>query len=269
MRIPLRLGRGITEREAWETGGVAIVNRVLADSHWPGQDPLGKQISLVDPRRGAPKWLTVVGVAGDVNVRSRGLETSPDPSIYLPPVEMRTPSMAMVVRTQGSPMELAAAVRGEIRAVAQDVSIGNLQPLTAVLAASVAERRFTMALLTVFAGLSLALSAIGVYGLVSYSVSRRTHELGVRISLGANARNVFALILGQSFRMTAVGLLAGVAAALLLTRLLGGLLFHVSPTDPLVFAGVALSLALVALAAAVGPARRALRIDPIASLKYD
>jgi putative ABC transport system permease protein len=265
--MPIRLVSGrrfdASDRPAGEPA--ALISETFARTAWPGEDPLGKRFRL--PPRGDRDnpWRTVIGVVGDV--KQRGLDGPDTMQFYLPLSQYPWPYMTLVVRTAGDPGIVGRAVREELRRVDADVPVFNVNRLEDLRARSMALRRFAMWLLAGFAGIALVLSVAGIYGVFSYAVSRRRREVGVRMALGARYSDVMALVLGRGVRVTALGLVVGLAAAWSLTRLMTGLLFGVGPTDPLTFALVGGSLAAVAIAACWIPARRAASVDPAFTLR--
>jgi putative ABC transport system permease protein len=262
MRIPIRRGRGFT---AWDRAGaqpVVLINETFAHRIWPGQDPLGKRIKMGDPEL---PWRTVVGVVGDV--LHEGLDAAPAMQIYLPQAQWIDSDMTLVLRTAGEPRDLAPAVRKAMGKVDPDQPLSHLASMREVISSSLARRRFTLELLALFAGIAVLLAMIGIYGVLSYSVAERSHEIGVRMALGADPRRVLAMVMTRSVRLTALGLAAGGVLAWGLTRFLASLLFEVSPTDPAIYAALAALLALVAFLASYLPARRAARLDPLTAVR--
>jgi len=268
MQIPLRRGRSFNEHDTQSGDRVVIVNEELARSYWPGQDPLGKQLRV----GGQGPWLSIVGVAG--NVLSQGPDAGFHPEIYVPyqqfPWLLGGPKH-LVVRTSAGvkPETLAHAVVQEIHRLDKDVPVADIATMELIAREPMAQQRMVMALLVSFAGLALVLSALGIYSVLSYSIAQRTREIGLRVALGAQQRDVLRLVVGQGIALAIVGAVAGIAGALGLTRYLQSLLYGVRPTDPLTFAGVAILLALVSLAACYIPARRATRVDPLAALRHE
>ena len=267
MRIPLLRGRNFTERDGPKSTHVLIVSESLAKKYWPGQDPLGKRLKWGPPESTDP-WLTVVGVVGDV--KQGPLETATDTHTYEPYAQLGAPlSLRVAVRGQGDSAGLAAEVRGVVRGLDPQLALGSVRTMDEVISRSTASRRFSLALLGSFAALALVLAAIGIYAVLAYSVARRTHEIGVRMALGARSGDVVRLVLGQGLRVTAIGICFGVAGALGLTRFLGSMLYEVQPTDPPTFVAVLLLLLSVSIAASYLPARRAMRVDPMVALRYE
>src|SRR6266852_4500418 len=209
----------------------------------------------------------IIGVVGDVH--QLGLDTAPEPTVYWPHPELVMSGMTILVRTSNDPLTLLSTIHNQLRQLDPELPMPAVATMDQLLADSLSRSRFTMLLLGIFAAVSLVLAAVGIYGLIAYSVTQRTQELGIRIALGARPRDVFRLVLAQGTRLTLLGVAIGVLAALVLSRLLGALLFGVSATDPLTFFTVAGLLVVVALLACYIPARRAMRVDPIVALRYE
>ena len=273
MKIPLIAGRKFNESDTALTAPVALISQNLAHRYWPNGNPLGAHLRINDNNQG-PRLVEIVGVVGDV--KHLNLDGEPAPHIYLPVHQMHedgvvwlTNSHYWLLRTTVDPLTLSAAVRREIRAVDRETPTSNIRAMEQYLAASVAPRRFNLRLLTIFAGVALILAATGLYGVISYGVAQRNRELGIRIALGARAGDVLKLVIGQGMALAIIGVALGLVAALALTRLMEGLLFGVSATDPLTFIMIALILTLVALLACYIPARRATKVDPLVALKYE
>lgn len=263
--IPLLRGRELTSRDNENDRPVAVINDTMARRFWPGENPIGRRF------RTSSKfpWRTIVGIVGDV--RYRGLGAAAIPEMYFTHRQALWPQHAMtvVLRTAGDPANLTTAARREILAIDPDLPIYDVRTMEDLVYKSLAGPRFNMLLLEIFAGLALILAAVGVYGVIGYSVTQRTHELGLRMAMGAQARDVIRLILREAMILTSIGLAAGLVAALLATRVLSTLLFSVRPTDPGVFVAVSVLLAGVALLASYIPARRATRVDPISALRCE
>jgi putative ABC transport system permease protein len=256
-------GRDFSERDNGEASKVAIINDNLARSYFSNEDPVGKRITFDEGKT----WLSIVGIITDV--KQLGLDASARPEVYWPYAQMAAPSMSLVVRTDSSPASLVAAVKSEIQTVDKDLPISEVKTMQELLAESVAGRRFNMLLLTIFAGVALVLAAVGIYSVMSYSVSQRTHEIGIRMALGARASDVLKLVVGHGMLLTLAGVAAGVAASLFLTGLMTSMLFGVTATDPITFAAVSIVLTGVALGACFVPARRATKVDPMVALRYE
>jgi putative ABC transport system permease protein len=269
MNIPLRAGRLFTAQELAEKKHVTIINQAFADKYLHGENPIGqKAVIYMKSDAEAEKYPSeIIGVAGDVH--QIGLDTAPEPTVYWPHPELVMSAMTVLVRASGDPLALVSAARGELQKLDPELPMAALATMDQLLADSLARSRFTMLLLGIFAAVALLLAAVGIYGLIAYSVTQRTQELGIRIALGAQRRDVLRLVLVQGTRLTLLGLALGVLAALALSRLLATLLFGVTATDPLTFAGVAALLAFVALLACFLPARRATRVDPLVALRYE
>jgi len=266
MGIPLIKGRAFTEADDDKALPVVLINATMAQRYWPGEDPIGKRIHL-DGRNMAGYWATVVGIVGDT--KQYGLERKSKTEFYLPYLQRSVPSMELVVRTATDPLGLVNAVRSSVEAVDPDQPVYAVRTMGQYLAESVASRRTTMLLLGVFAGLALILAAVGIYGVMAYSVAQRTHEIGVRMALGAERGDVLKLVVRSGLKLALAGVAVGLVASVGLTRLMSSLLFGVRPTDPLTLGGVALLLTAVALLASYIPARRATRVDPTVALRYE
>jgi putative ABC transport system permease protein len=265
MRIPLLEGRTFTDADSAGSFHPAIVNEAFVQSFFPGQDVIGKSIADFGP---TADRLQIVGVVG--SVRHVGLESSPRPEIQLPFGQAHWPSSFVVVRaTLSDPTTLTGSVQNAVWSVDKSVPLANVRTMEDVVASSVLRRKFTMLLLVIFAGMAVLLAAIGLYGVMSYSVSQRKHEIGIRMALGAQRRDVLMLMVGSGMGLVGAGLVLGIIASLGLTRLITGMLFGVSATDPLTFVLVSLGLAAVALLANYFPARRAAKVDPMVALRYE
>ncbi len=261
--IPLLAGRGFADDEGSRREPTALVGAALARRFWPGQSAVGKHLRYVWEKR----WRTIVGVVGDV--RDEGLAKSAAWEIYLPFGQEMEPAMYVVLAVEGDPARSGAALRRAVAEMAPDVPVSRLRTLDGIVAASVGAERSTAWLLAALSGLALALAALGIYGVVSYSVARRTREIGVRMALGATVGDVRRLILGQALALALAGVALGSAAALAAARLVKSLLYGVSAADPLVFCAAPALLAAIALLAAYLPARRAVRLDPTAALREE
>jgi putative ABC transport system permease protein len=277
MQIPLLAGRPFTEEDSDETRGVVVISRSMAERFWPAGDWLGKRIQPQFPKQQKTFWLpesrnlplTVVGVVADV--RQEGINDSHLPQMYLPYLQNPSSIMNVLVRTAAAsdPLSYATAVRREIYAVDQDQPVFDIKTMEMLVAESFAQPRVFASLLASFAALALLLAAVGIYGMMSYSVTQRTHEIGIRVALGAQERDVLKLVIGEGLKLVLVGVAIGLIGAFVTTRILSSLLFGTSPTDPAIFTVVALLLTAIALAACYIPARRAMRVDPMVALRHD
>ena len=269
MSIPLRVGRLFNAQELAEEKHVTIINQAFADKYLHGVNPLGQKaaIYMKSFAENEIQPSEIIGVVGDVH--QIGLDTSPEPTVYWPHPELVMSRMTILVRTSNDPLAMVSAARNELQQIDPELPMAAVAPMDQLLADSLSRSRFTMLLLGIFAAVALVLAAVGIYGLIAYSVTQRTQELGIRIALGAQRRDVLRLVLGQGTRLTLLGVTVGVLAGLGFARLLSTLLFGVSATDPLTFACVAALLGLVGLAACYIPARRATRVDPIVALRYE
>ncbi|HEX9763862.1 MAG TPA: ABC transporter permease [Candidatus Acidoferrales bacterium] len=263
MSVPLLSGRPFNEQDTGEPL-VVIVSDSFAKRFFPGPSPLGERIAHAGPN---PHWMTIVGVVGDTN--RNGLDVRSRPEIYMPYTQNPTRWISVVARTTTEPTSLAPALREQVQAIDPHQPLYGVQPMEQRVAASLGERRFSMTLLGGFAALAFLLAVIGLYSVISYSVSQRTHEIGIRMALGANRSSVLRLVLHQGLKFTLVGTAVGVCGALCLTRFASGLLYGITPTEPIVFVAVAALLAGVALLASWIPARRAVRVDPMVALRYE
>jgi putative ABC transport system permease protein len=273
MSIPVVKGRAFTEQDNQNSLPVAIISERVAGTTFPGEDPIGKRIrsgmdarSMTDDIAGT--WMTIVGVVGDV--RHSGLEGKASAELYVPYTQRprRAGEMTVVMRTGVEPTSLVPAVRDEVKAINKNLPV-EFEPMERVFQRSVASRRYNMLLLGTFAALALVLSVMGIYGVLSYTVSQNTREIGIRMALGAQARDVLLMIVRQGMTLAAVGVSIGLLSAFALTRLMASLLYGVTATDPPTYAGVSALLLAVAFLACFIPARRATRVDPMIALRYE
>ena len=266
MQIPLLRGREFSERDSATAPKVMLINQTMADKFWPGRDPVGSRVTMLD--WGPPLTGEVVGVVGDV--KPNGPQEPVGSMIYLPYPQFPSLFNYLVVRTANQdPLNVRAGIKAQVHSVNPDQPISQVRTMQQVLGESLAQRRFSLVLIGIFAGLSVLLAAIGVAGVMAFLVAQRTQEMGIRMALGAQRADVFGLVLRQGMRMTLLGLLIGLAGAFGLTRLLSGMLYGVEPGDPLTFTLVSALLAAVALLACWLPARSATRVDPMIALRYE
>jgi putative ABC transport system permease protein len=265
--IPLIRGRGIDERDIEESAGIALINETMARALWPDKDPVGKRIKFPGSENNPQPWRTVAGVVADV--RHYGLDREVPMQMYLPVAQFSTTMMSLVVRTSGDPAAMPAVIKKEIGEIDKDLAAYEVATMGELLSNTIALRSFSMVLLGAFAVVALVLAAIGIYGVISYSISQGMHELGVRIALGATASDILKLVLKQGMTLAALGIAIGLVAAYGLTRLLTSLLFNVEATDAATFGIVSALLTGAALAATYIPARRATRIDPMVALRHE
>jgi len=267
-RIPIRRGRGFTVRDRAGAPPVALINRATADQLWPGQDPIGRQLTIGGPRRAAGP-MTVVGVID--NLRSTSLDATPQPEIYWPALQQSgMPEMWLALRgSNGRPLQLVGAIRDAVHRADPEQSIGDIVSLEQLIGRQTAARRFNTTLLTIFALLAVGLALVGIYGVTAYTVTQRTRELGIRMALGARGVDVVGLLMRESLRRVAVGVGLGLLVALGVTRALSAMLYEVAPRDAVTFAATALLLVVVALVATWVPARRATKVDPLVALRYE
>jgi putative ABC transport system permease protein len=246
---------------------VALVGETAARKLWPGQAPLGRRVKFPGTEKSPQPWRTVVGVVRDV--KQYGLDREGVMQMYLPHAQYPASFMTTVVRSKSDTSALLGAVRREVGAADKELAVFNVATMEQLLADSVALRRFSMLLLGVFACVAVALAGVGIYGVISYSVAQRTREIGVRVALGAQRRDVLRLVLGRGLGLAGAGIALGLAGALAVTRVISSLLFGVGARDPVTFAAVAALLAFVALLACLAPARRATKVDPMVALRYE
>ncbi len=267
MGIPLLSGRLVTEQDVTNGSRFVLINEAMAKRFWPGEDPVGKRISTMVSSGQQIPWQTIVGVVG--NVRHLGLDVEPRPEIYYHTNTSPPFGPVVVIRTTSDPTRLISIARAKVRELDRDVPISNVNTMEQLVAQSVAQRRFGMFLLGTFALLALLLAGIGIYGVVSYSVTQRTQEIGVRMALGASATDVLKMVLRNGMSLALIGVGLGLVGAFGLTRLMSRLLFEVTPTDVTTFALVSIGLISVALLACYLPARRAMKVDPLEALRYE
>jgi len=267
MGIPVLQGRAYTDRDNSNSPPVMIVNQKLADEEFSGENPIGKRIAFGNSNNQQPVWFEIVGVVA--NVRSLELREEPIAELYFASLQDYWPAMSLVVRSNVDSPNLSASVRQIVNEVDKSVPVSNVQMMDHVVSASITQPRFNLFLLGLFSTVAMLLSAAGIYGVTAYSVTQRTHELGIRIALGAQVGDVLKMILGQGMATIGVGLVIGLAAAFALVRLLRSFLFGVGEKDPFTFVAITVLLLLVALLACYIPARRATKVDPLEALRYE
>jgi putative ABC transport system permease protein len=265
MGIPLRSGRQFTRFDRDGSQPVVLIGEAMARRFWPDEDPLGKRIKLAF--LGQPQVREIIGVVGDA--RHTGLDSNPRMEIFLPHLQEPYGSMTYVVRPRGQSAAPLQAIKSEVWAVNKELPFSSVATIDELVSRSLGERRFNLLLLGSFALIALTLASVGIYGLMSFSISRRTHEFGVRMALGAQTGDVISMVLREGMVLTIIGVTVGMAASIVLTRLLSSLLFGVTATDPATFIVIPLVLAGVALVACLVPARRATRVDPMIALRYE
>jgi putative ABC transport system permease protein len=270
MGIRLMSGRFFSSRDNLNAPSVAIVSQSVVRELWPGEDPIGKRVTLED--NPTPQdWLTIVGVVDDV--RQKSLTDQPDRAIYQPSEQVRRPfflsHMTFVVRTEGEPESSAAAMRGVLQSVDRSQPVQSIAPMADLISSSTAEPLFQARLISIFSMFALLLSAIGIHGVLAFSITERTREIGIRMAFGAERSDITRMVMKRSLLLVTAGVVLGVAGAVAMTRVLAKFLFEVRPTDPVTFVVVVLLLVVVALLAGLLPARRATRVDPLVALRWD
>lgn len=272
--IPLLAGRVFTDQDNDEARGVVMINKAMAHRYWPNEDPIGRRLKPQFPTAKVPwrpesrnTWLTVVGVVGDVKEDALNDETKPE--IYLPYLQNPSSLMNLLVRSTSDPSRLAPVLRRQVSAVDKDQPVYNINTMENVFSQALAEPTLIASLLASFAAVALILATLGIYSVVSYSVAQRTHEIGIRMAVGAQHRHVLSMVLGQGLKLVLVGVAVGLATALGITRVFSNLLFGVTATDPAIFFAVPLVLIAVAIFASYFPARKAVQVDPIIALRNE
>jgi predicted permease len=267
MGIPLIKGRFFNDADKADAPGVTIINQAFAERHFRGEDPVGKRLTRDDPRGSNVNWITIVGVVGDV--RHSGLNVEAKPEFYIPHLQETRSSMTLAARVAADPASLSAAIRHEIRGLDAQLPVYNLRSMERIVDESVAAQRLSTLLIGGFAALALILAAIGIYGVMSYAVAQHTHEIGIRIALGARTPDVLKLVVTQGMKPALAGVAIGLAVSFGLTRLIRNLLFDVSATDPTTFVAITLVLTAIGLLACWIPARRATKVDPAVALRAE
>ncbi|MGZ5553790.1 MAG: ABC transporter permease [Chthoniobacterales bacterium] len=266
LHVPLLSGRFFDSRDTADAPGSTIINQAFAKKWFPGQDPVGKRITFSDPRKPDIKWVNIVGLVGDMH--HQGLEVDPKPEFYFPHAQNAYRGMILAVRSKQDPRALADTIRKELRQLDPELPAANVRTMESVASDSIAPRRLSVAMISVFAAVALVLASVGIYGVMSFLVVQRTHEIGVRMALGAQRRDVLMLVIGRAARLISLGTIIGLLLALICTRALGAMLYNVGAFDLTSFALVTFALALVALFASYIPALRATRADPMIALTH-
>jgi putative ABC transport system permease protein len=243
-----------------------VIDEEFARRHWPNEDPVGKRIAMGSEER--PFYLNVVGVVGRVKMDGLSQDSNRVQG-YFPFAQIPADGMTVIIKASGDPNQLIAAARQQVKAIDPDQPIYSVRTMHEIRAESVAPERLNLTLLSIFAGIALVLAIVGIYGVMSYSVTQRTHEIGIRMAIGAQPRDVFRMVLGQGMMLALIGVGIGLVGAFALTRLMATMLFGVEPTDPATFAAIAVLLTSVALLACYIPGRRATKVDPVISLRYE
>jgi putative ABC transport system permease protein len=262
--IPLRRGRLFTANDTERAPQVALIDDAFARRHFPDEDPIGQRLDIGN---GSDGFYEIVGIVGDVH--NTGLDSVPAPTMYVPYEQDVFSTMWVVVRGEREPQQLAGDVRRVLREIDATLPAYSMQPLSSVLSDSIADRRFSMLLLTLFAVVALVLATVGLYGVVAYSVSQRTREIGLRLAIGARRTDIVRLIVGGGMKHAAAGMIVGIVAAIALGRFVESMLFEVDAMDLVSYAGTAALLLVVAVLACYVPARRAMRVDPIVTLQSE
>ena len=262
--MTLQRGRLFTDSDVDTTPSVAVINEAMARTYWPNEDPMGKHFKL---RPTTPAWTTVVGIVA--NARSESLEDANSPEMYLNAYQRHPKDLAIFLRGRLDPAAIPLEVREQVQSVDRELPVFGARMLPDVVTGALAQRRFSMGAVLLFALTALLLAGLGIYGTISYVVGERTREIGVRIALGAQRKSILGMVLRKGLKLAVVGALMGLVAALIVSHLMTGLLYGVSPSDPLTFLGLTIVLTTVALAACYIPARRAMRVDPIIALRYE
>ena len=267
LQTPLLRGRFFTEADNADAPWVVIINQAMAKKYWPGEDAVRKRINFGDSDPQKIKWFMVVGVVGDIH--HQGLDVDPKPEFYLPHPQRAYRGMILAVRSEQDSRALISTLRKEIQSIDPDQPLANVRTLETVAGESIAPRRMSVALLGVFASIALLLAGVGIYGVISYLVVQRTHEIGVRMALGAQRQDVLRMVVGHALKLVGIGAVIGLVLALLSTRALAALLYSVSAFDLTTFLFVTITLAGVALLASYVPALRATRADPMIALSHN
>jgi predicted permease len=266
LSIPIKAGREFNEQDRADAIPVGVINETMVRRYWPGENPIGRRFRLGGPPSMFP-WVTIVGIASDV--RYGGVDAAAEPTIYQPIAQTPGPSLSVVVRSTGNPMNLISSIRDKVREVDRTVPLLNVREFDDLISKSLARRRLVLSVLSTFGLTALFLAAFGIYSVISHSVAQRTQEIGLRVALGAGEIGVLKLVLKQAIWISMVGISAGLAGTLAIGNVVKSLLYEVAPTDPLTIGAVSILLVLVTIVACYFPARRALRVDPLVALRYE
>jgi putative ABC transport system permease protein len=284
MNIPLKRGRYFDERDdrsslagkdlsklneiekEYAALNSIVIDEEFARRYWPNEDPVGKRVAMGSEEH--PNFLTVLGVVGRVKMEGLSQDSNRVQG-YFPFGQIPSGGMTVILKASGDPNQLIAAARQQVKAIDPDQPIYSVRTMNEIRAESVAPERLNLTLLSIFAGIALVLAVVGIYGVMSYAVTQRTHEIGIRMAIGAQPRDVFKMVMGQGMLLALVGVACGLVGAFALTRLMTTMLFGVAPTDPATFASIAVLLTSVALIACYVPGRRATKVDPVVSLRYE
>lgn len=264
MRIPILKGRDFSEHDTAATPLVTIINETMARKYWPGEDPIGKRV--LDPQNRVPP-AEIIGVVGDI--KHFGLDDKSEEYLYTSSQQTPDTSMFLIVRTATDPASMTATIRKEVQSLDKELPVYNIKPMNQRIIETTASRRLVMFLLSIFAVVALVLASVGIYGVMAYSVTQRTHEIGIRMALGAKRGDILKLVVKQGMWLVLLGIGLGLLVSFAVTRFMAGLLFGVGANDPATLTGVALLLALIALLACLIPARRAMKVDPMVALRYE
>jgi putative ABC transport system permease protein len=265
MEVPLIAGRNFTDLDTYKTQPVAVIDQTLARQYWPVENPLGQQLKFGFGR--GLQGLTIVGVVGDI--KSDGFEAPSVPHIYVALGQFAPVNAVVFLRSSADVESLGEAVRREVQSVNTNVPVHSISSMNQIIARSMADRRFALELLGIFAALALLLAAVGIYGVMSYSFSQRTHEVGIRVALGAQRLDILRMALGEGMRLVVIGLVSGLLGAAVVTRVFRSMLFEIGPADPTTFLSVSAILAGVAFFACYIPAQRATLVDPLIALREE
>jgi putative ABC transport system permease protein len=259
-------GRAFTNADGPDAPAVVIINETFARRFWPDDDPLGKRWKFGGPNSQAP-WTTIVGIVADS--RRTGFDAQPRCEAFFPNAQNPSGALTVVVRTANDPLQLAGTLRANVHSIDPDLPVHNIKTMDELLGSMMSQRRLNMLLFGILAGVALVLAAVGIYGVIAYSVTERTHEIGIRIALGAPSTEILKLVMGQAMLLAAGGVVLGLLAAFALTRVMSSLLYGVSATDATTFVVIAVLLPSVGLLASYIPARRAMKVDPMVALRHE